>query len=103
MENKEIIGKIGFIITLSIIIFGTFVIIMGISKNKHMKTKQELIDTIPIFESNLEHMISTGKINGSLLLGIERVMDEYAKQEVEKALNSQIKPIDLSTNYLNAK
>jgi hypothetical protein len=44
-------------------------------------TKRELINTICIDKANLEHIASTGNINGILLIEIERIMDQFKKQE----------------------
>lgn len=41
---------------------------------------RELINTIKIDAGNLEHIAKTGKINGTLLIEIERVMTEFARQ-----------------------
>lgn len=43
--------------------------------------KRKLINTIKIEKANLEYIAKNGKINGTLLKEIERIMDEY------KALN----------------
>ena len=51
-----------------------------------MKTKRELIKTISIVQGNLSYIESTGVINGTLLIEIERVMEEYRKIEIEKFL-----------------
>ncbi len=40
---------------------------------------EQLINTITINKANLEHIAKTGKINGSLLAEIKRVMNEYDK------------------------
>lgn len=47
-----------------------------------MKTRRDLIRTISIVPGNLSHIESTGMINGTLLIEIERVMVEYAQQQV---------------------
>lgn len=44
--------------------------------------KRKLINTIKIDAANLEFIAKTGKINGTLLIEIERVMTEYARQQV---------------------
>lgn len=51
-----------------------------------MKTKKELIESISIIDGNLSHIESTKIINGTLLIEIERVMEQYAQQQV-KALS----------------
>lgn len=43
--------------------------------------KRELINTIKIDAANLEFIAKTGKINGTLLIEIERVMTEYARKQ----------------------
>ena len=45
--------------------------------------KRELIKTIAVIPSNLEHIAKTGIINGTLLVEIERVMEAYAAQQSE--------------------
>lgn len=42
-----------------------------------MKNIDELIKTIPVVESNLQHISKNGSINGSLLQDIRRIMVEY--------------------------
>ena len=51
-----------------------------------MKTKKELIESISIIDGNLSHIESTKIINGTLLIEIERVMEQYAQEQV-KALS----------------
>lgn len=54
-----------------------------------MKTIQERIDEIQVNGGNLCHIISTGKINGSLLTDIIKVSNEHADQE-KAALKEKI-------------
>lgn len=44
------------------------------------KTAKEIIGSIPVEQSNLLHIISIRKINGSLLAIMEKAMMEYAEQ-----------------------
>lgn len=46
-----------------------------------MKTKRELIKSIKICKANLDHISETGRINGTLLIEIERVMEEYKNMD----------------------
>lgn len=46
-----------------------------------MKTIQERIDEIQVNGGNLCHILSTGKINGSLFTDIVKVANEHADQE----------------------
>ncbi len=39
--------------------------------------KRTLINNIPIDRANLEYIMNTGKINGSLLASIESIMEKY--------------------------
>jgi hypothetical protein len=50
-------------------------------------TKRELIKTISIIQGNLSYIEKTGKINGTLLIEIERVMEQYAQQEAKSYAN----------------
>ena len=50
--------------------------------------KRELIKTIAVIPSNLEHIAKTGIINGTLLVEIERVMEAYAAQQSKMAPES---------------
>ena len=50
-------------------------------------TKRELIKTISIVQGNLSYIEKTGNINGTLLIEIERVMDQYAQQEAKAYAN----------------
>jgi len=43
------------------------------------KTNEELIASITVNESNLNYIAKTGKINGSLLQDIRRILDEKAQ------------------------
>jgi len=43
--------------------------------------KRELIKTIKVDVANMLHIAESGKINGTLLLEIERVMDEYKNND----------------------
>ena len=56
--------------------------------NKDM-TPSELIETMTINPANLEHIATTGKINGSLLVEIKRVMEVYAKSKWDEACEAQ--------------
>ena len=49
-----------------------------------MKTKEELIKTIHVDKSNLEHIAKTKNINGALLNEIRRVMEEYKNQRKKR-------------------
>lgn len=51
------------------------------------KTKRELIASIVNNKANLEHIAQTGNINGSLLIEIEKVMQNYADQESKAFAN----------------
>jgi len=53
--------------------------------------KRKLIKTINVDKANFEHIAKTGNINGTLLIEIERVMKEYAKQESAELLAMLIK------------
>lgn len=44
----------------------------------------ELILSIKIEPSNLEHIAKTGKINGTLLVEIRRILNSHAQQESDK-------------------
>jgi len=50
-------------------------------------TKREFIKTISIVQGNLSHIEKTGNINGTLLIEIERVMEQYAQQEAKSYAN----------------
>jgi hypothetical protein len=43
--------------------------------------KRELIKTIKVDKANMLHIAESGKINGTLLLEIERVMDDYKNND----------------------
>lgn len=47
-----------------------------------MKTKKDLINEIKVNAANFEYCAKTGKINGSLLVDIERIMQEYTDQQL---------------------
>ena len=42
-----------------------------------MATKREFIANIKVDKANLEHIAKTGVINGSLLIDIEKAMEDY--------------------------
>ena len=58
--------------------------------------KRELIKTIAVIPSNLEHIAKTGIINGTLLVEIERVMEAYAAQQ-----SDEIAELKKSVNLLH--
>lgn len=49
-----------------------------------MKTPRQYISEIRPDEMNFKHIATSGKINATLMIDIERVMKEYAKQWVDK-------------------
>ena len=53
-----------------------------------MKTPRDYIRLITVNKSNLQHIANTGIINGSLLIGIENIMKEYAKEVACEALKN---------------
>jgi len=57
--------------------------------------KRKLIKTINIDKANFEHIAKIGNINGTLLIEIERIMDEYAKQESSELLEALNTVFDL--------
>ncbi len=57
------------------------------------KTLRELIGTIHIDESNLNHISKTKAINGTLLIEIERVANTYAEQQ-NGYLNEEIDDLE---------
>lgn len=48
------------------------------------KSNEELIESITVNESNFNYMAKTGKINGSLLQDIKRILDEKAQPIKER-------------------
>ena len=61
--------------------------------------KRELIKTIAVIPSNLEHIAKTGIINGTLLVEIERVMETYAAQQSKMPTEEDIGEEVLSKHY----
>ena len=57
-----------------------------ITQTSIMKTIPELISEIHVDAANFEHIAKTGKINGTLYLGIRDAMAVFACQEVIEAL-----------------
>lgn len=49
-----------------------------------MKTKDELIAGIYINEANIRNIADHGRINGTLLVEIRRVLEEYATQQTSE-------------------
>jgi hypothetical protein len=47
-----------------------------------MKAKEDLKNSIHVIDSNFEHIAKTGKINGTLSLEIDRILDEHAKAAI---------------------
>ena len=47
--------------------------------------KRKLIESVVILPENLEYIGKCGKINGTLLVEIERIMEEYAAIKVREA------------------
>lgn len=48
---------------------------------------REIISKIIINKANLDHIASTGRVNGGLLVSIERAMEQYASSQYNKALD----------------
>lgn len=46
------------------------------------KTARDYISEIKLNRANVEHILQYGNINGSLLVDLERIMDNYANQKV---------------------
>lgn len=53
-----------------------------------MKDKSEYVAKIIPNEANFKHCIKQGKINGTLMADIERVMEEYVKDQLGAILAS---------------
>ena len=51
------------------------------AKVKPIDIRKQLINSIHIDKANFEYIVKTGKINGTLLTEIKRVMSEYAEME----------------------
>ena len=49
-----------------------------------MKSARTIIESMPIDRANLGYIAKTGKINGSLLVTLERAFKEYAGQAIDK-------------------
>lgn len=52
-----------------------------------MKTSRDYILEIITNKSNLQHIADSGKINGSLLIDIEKVMKLYANAKIDYLAN----------------
>lgn len=63
------------------------------------KSNEELIESITVNESNFNYMAKTGKINGSLLQDIKRILDEKAQPIKERKCYVQQK-LDKATELL---
>lgn len=48
------------------------------------KTIREHISNLQVEKSNLEHIASTGQINGSLLLSIENAIRDYSQSKTQE-------------------
>ena len=48
--------------------------------------KRELIRKIHVDRANFQYCGDNGRINGTLLVEIERVMEEYANMQIEETL-----------------
>lgn len=51
-----------------------------------MKATEEYIDEIEVNESNLNHIAEIGRINGSLLISIRKVITKAQKEAYNQAL-----------------
>lgn len=47
------------------------------------KTIRQYISNIQVEKSNLQHIADTGKINGSLLISIEKTMNDYSESQAQ--------------------
>jgi hypothetical protein len=50
--------------------------------------KRDLIKTIHVDRANFNHIASSGRINGTLLIEIERVMAEHAQKQSTELLKA---------------
>lgn len=63
---------------------------------------RDLIKTIHIDKSNLEHIAKTGVINGTLLIEIERVFEDYAQEKRRQTLNLRLENEILTQRLIDA-
>lgn len=65
----------------------------------------KLISKIPLIKSNILYIAESGSINGSLMLSIEKLMDNYTESlstenaQLREALRELVKSIDDYTYY----
>lgn len=65
----------------------------------------KLISKIPLIKSNILYIAESGSINGSLMLSIEKLMDNYTESlstenaQLREALREMVKSIDDYTYY----
>lgn len=64
------------------------------------KTIREHIFNIQVEKSNLEHIASTGQINGSLLLSIEKAMNDYSESKTQELVRLLKKCKELMENSI---
>lgn len=53
---------------------------------KKMQSIDEIVDEIRIIDGNLQHIATTGKINGSLRISIVEAIRKFAVQEIDDIL-----------------
>lgn len=57
----------------------------------------KLISKLPVIKSNLQYIAESGSVNGSLMLSIEKLMDEYTESQLtayKEALREILKMCD---------
>lgn len=63
-----------------------------------METKRDFIKTISIIDGNLSHIEETKRINGTLLIEIERVMEAYHQHKLKELLPSDEEILKIKTD-----
>ncbi|MNK26423.1 hypothetical protein D3C87_447590 [compost metagenome] len=56
-----------------------------------MKTSRQHIQEIKVNSANAEYIATTGIINGSLLVDLEKAFESYAKDKVNESLRGMSK------------
>lgn len=59
------------------------------------KTIREHISNIQVEKSNLQHIAETGKINGSLLLSIEKTMNDYSRSQTQELQDQNAELVEI--------
>lgn len=64
------------------------------------KTIREHISNTQVEKSNLQHIAETGKINGSLLISIEKIIQDYSQYQTQELQEQNAELVEILKSLL---